>query len=111
MLCTPSWVPASRLVPGLPLRPWSCTIFPYTTLFRSQYLQKTGVITGFTVTVDPARLGLGASAHVILKLRQHNWRALRQQLQCTPIVLAQFQKDRKSTRLNSSHVANSYADF
>src|SRR5690625_3218674 len=86
MLCTPSWVPASRLVPGLPLRPWSCTIFPYTTLFRSQYLQKTGVITGFTVTVNPARLGLGASAHVILKLRQHNWRALRQQLLDIPEV-------------------------
>src|SRR5699024_10211467 len=48
--------------------------------------QKTGVITGFTVTVNPARLGLGASAHVILKLRQHNWRALRQQLLDIPEV-------------------------
>lgn len=53
---------------------------------RLQHLQKTGVITGFSVTVDPTRLGLGASAHVILKLRQHNWRALRQQLLDIPEV-------------------------
>lgn len=53
---------------------------------RLQRLQKTGVITGFTVTMDPARLGLGASAHVILKLRQHNWRALRQKLLEIPEV-------------------------
>lgn len=53
---------------------------------RLQRLQDTGVITGFSVTVDPVRLGLGASAHVILKLRQHNWRALRQKLLDIPEV-------------------------
>lgn len=53
---------------------------------RVQQLQKTGVITGFTINVDPAKLGLGASAHVILKLRQHNWRALRQKLLAIPEV-------------------------
>ena len=53
---------------------------------RLQHLQDTGVITGFTVNVDPLKLGLGASAHVILKLRQHNWRALRQQLLDIPEV-------------------------
>lgn len=53
---------------------------------RLQHLQNTGVITGFSVTVDPARLGLGASAHVILKLRQHNWRALRQKLLDIPEI-------------------------
>lgn len=53
---------------------------------RLQHLQNTGVITGFSVTVDPARLGLGASAHVILKLRQHNWRALRQELLDIPEI-------------------------
>jgi len=53
---------------------------------RVQYLQKTGVITGFTINVDPTKLGFGASAHVILKLRQHNWRALRQKLLAIPEV-------------------------
>ena len=53
---------------------------------RVQHLQKSGVITGFTINVDPTRLGLGASAHVILKLRQHNWRALRQKLLDIPEV-------------------------
>lgn len=53
---------------------------------RLQHLQQTGVITGFTVNVDPAKLGYGASAHVILKLRQHNWRALRQQLLDIPEI-------------------------
>src|SRR5690625_5541044 len=33
------------------------------------------------------------------------------QLQVTPVVLASEPKDRKSTRLNSSHVAISYAVF
>jgi DNA-binding Lrp family transcriptional regulator len=53
---------------------------------RVQHLQKTGVITGFTINVDPTKLGFGASAHVILKLRQHNWRALRQKLLAIPEV-------------------------
>lgn len=53
---------------------------------RLQHLQKSGVITGFTINVDPAKLGLGASAHVILKLRQHNWRALRQKLLDIPEI-------------------------
>lgn len=53
---------------------------------RLQHLQSTGVITGFTVNVDPLKMGFGASAHVILKLRQHNWRALRQQLLDIPEV-------------------------
>mgnify|MGYP002719603447 FL=1 len=39
---------------------------------RLNRLQDAGVITGFTVTVDPVRAGFGASAHVALKLRQHN---------------------------------------
>lgn len=53
---------------------------------RLQQLQRAGVITGFTINVDPVKLGLGASAHVILKLRQHNWRALRQKLLDIPEV-------------------------
>lgn len=53
---------------------------------RLRTLQNSGVITGYTVTVNPARLGFGAAAHVILKLRQHNWRALRKTLLDIPEV-------------------------
>ena len=53
---------------------------------RLNRLQDAGAITGFTVTVDPERLGFGASAHVALKLRQHNWRELRAQLLSIPEV-------------------------
>lgn len=53
---------------------------------RVQRLVESGVITGFTINVDPTKLGLGASAQVILKLRQHNWRALRQKLLAIPEV-------------------------
>lgn len=53
---------------------------------RLQHLQKKGVITGYSISVDHARLGFGASAHVILKLRQHNWRALRQKLLDIPEI-------------------------
>src|SRR5690625_386114 len=53
---------------------------------RLQHLQKNGVITGYSISVDHARLGFGASAHVILKLRQHNWRALRQKLLDIPEI-------------------------
>lgn len=53
---------------------------------RLNRLQDEGVITGFTVTIDPAKAGLGASAHVTLKLRQHIWRELRAQLLAIPEV-------------------------
>lgn len=53
---------------------------------RLNRLQDAGVITGFTVRVDPVKAGLGASAHVTLKLRQHNWRELRTTLLAIPEV-------------------------
>lgn len=53
---------------------------------RLNRLQDAGVIMGFTVRVDPVKVGFGASAHVTLKLRQHNWRELRAQLLAIPEV-------------------------
>lgn len=53
---------------------------------RLNRLQDAGVITGFTVRVDPVKVGFGASAHVTLKLRQHNWRELRATLLAVPEV-------------------------
>src|SRR5439155_12354559 len=56
-------------------RPPGCTLFPYTTLFRSRRLRR----------CPPLRA-------------QGRW-------------AAEWDRDRKSTRLNSSHVAISYAVF
>src|SRR5690349_23496756 len=66
--------------------PPSSTLFPYTTLFRSNH--GAGLIAGGTVGVD-IEIAVGAAIQI------HNLGG----------------GDRKSTRLNSSHVENSYAVF
>jgi DNA-binding Lrp family transcriptional regulator len=53
---------------------------------RVERLTGSGVITGFTATVDPLKLGLATSAYVTLSLRQSSWRTLRVQLQAIPEV-------------------------
>src|SRR3989442_9828885 len=76
-------------------RPPRSTLFPYTTLFRSRRLRARPRLAGL------ARPG-GAGGHVarlvlgLLRLRHQ---------------VAQVLLDRKSTRLNSSHVRISYAVF
>src|SRR5207253_10906668 len=86
------------------------TLFPYTTLFRSRFL-----------TISRA-LGKGAIADFIRKVQYHlanrNVDAAlaecdRQRGSVANVMKAGLRryKDRKSTRLNSSHVAISYAVF
>jgi DNA-binding Lrp family transcriptional regulator len=53
---------------------------------RLQRLTAAGVITGFTATVDPVRVGLGTSAYVTMSVRQHVWRDLRERLRAIPEV-------------------------
>jgi DNA-binding Lrp family transcriptional regulator len=53
---------------------------------RMERLTATGVITGFTATFDPLKLGLATSAYVTLSLRQSSWRTLKEQLQAIPEV-------------------------
>src|SRR6266540_3387448 len=62
-------------------RPPRSTLFPYTTLFRSAMVTRWGCSVG---TDQPVLLGLKPSGHAV---------------------------DRKSTRLNSSHITISYAVF
>src|SRR5438132_7491242 len=76
-------------------RPPRSTLFPYTTLFRSQRGPKTRVIDARGHTVIP---GLNDSQGAPLNVCR---RAANQCLQI----------DRKSTRLNSSHTVISYAVF
>src|SRR5438874_5287430 len=76
-------------------RPPRSTLFPYTTLFRS------------VADVPPERLddGLERSGHELVAAPEHHERAGRVGLR------RHFRRDRKSTRLNSSHVEISYAVF
>ncbi|MDY6055211.1 Lrp/AsnC family transcriptional regulator [Micrococcus sp.] len=53
---------------------------------RLNRLQDAGVITGFSARVDPVLAGFTASAHVMLKLRQHDWRELQAALLAIPEV-------------------------
>src|SRR5690625_5953879 len=81
-------------------RPPRSTLFPYTTLFRSKELglgefDRVVVAIGSDIKVSIL------TASLLLQLR-------------VPVVWAKAddeQQDRKSTRLNSSHVAISYAVF
>src|SRR5256885_4880904 len=65
-------------------RPPRSTLFPYTTLFRSTSLTKTG-------RAAPSAAADPATRAIVAKFDQH--------------------LDRKSTRLNSSHLVISYAVF
>src|SRR5256885_10076292 len=67
-------------------RPPRSTLFPYTTLFRSVSIGQ----------LHEALLALRLSTRIILRRFHQSWR---------------LRSDRKSTRLNSSHLVISYAVF
>src|SRR2546427_2612313 len=75
-------------------RPPRSTLFPYTTLFRSRRLPSRLRV----AAQDPERL------HAVLALARQDLRAGRQEADGAA-------RDRKSTRLNSSHSQISYAVF
>lgn len=54
---------------------------------RLERLRTSGVITGFTVLVDPLQVGLTTSAYVALTVRQNSWRDLSQRLRLVPEVV------------------------
>jgi DNA-binding Lrp family transcriptional regulator len=47
---------------------------------RVERLEQSGVITGYTVTIDPQRYGYGLSAYVYLKISQHSWKSVREKV-------------------------------
>lgn len=55
----------------------------YTRIAR---LTEDGVLMKFTALVDPIKAGLRSSAYVTLKVSQHSWRELREQLRAIPEV-------------------------
>src|SRR3989442_4457497 len=82
-------------------RPPRSTLFPYTTLFRSNRFGVTGRPGGgaysWTIAALDDRIKVTAPVAGITDLRNH--------------VVDGTVEDRKSTRLNSSHVRISYAVF
>lgn len=53
---------------------------------RISRLTESGVLTKFTALVDPVKAGLKSSAYVTLKVSQHSWRELREDLRAIPEV-------------------------
>src|SRR5256885_12136054 len=80
-------------------RPPRSTLFPYTTLFRSHHVA--GAQPPRAVLLDEGARGLLGPVPVA----EHHVRAVEHQLARFPLG------DRKSTRLNSSHLVISYAVF
>src|SRR3712207_8298379 len=91
-------------------RPPRSTLFPYTTLFRSALqCPEEGSASSFFPFATPHRYsqsGCPSEIHLFthaLTPSKNTYRA--------PVVYQHFFKDRKSTRLNSSHANISYAVF
>src|SRR3712207_7351359 len=82
-------------------RPPRSTLFPYTTLFRSTALERSGGEFVARTGVERILVEDGRAAGV----RLEGGRIIR-----APIVVSNAE-DRKSTRLNSSHANISYAVF
>src|SRR3989454_4211232 len=77
-------------------RPPRSTLFPYTTLFRSEARAPTGYALGFPNSGSAQDIPADFHIQVYSLYGQDQWAAT---------------KDRKSTRLNSSHLVISYAVF
>src|SRR5699024_12844255 len=79
--------------------PTSSTLFPYTTLFRSKHLEAETTNISTAVKLVKSRSGIFGISTPFKSSR---------------VISLRFKwcrKDRKSTRLNSSHVSISYAVF
>src|SRR5690606_40065837 len=99
---------------GVGSRRWWSTCFPYTTLFRSSSMTK--LSSGFRINRaadDAAGLGIAnrlRSTTRSLTQAARNAEQTNSLLQIAEGATGTIQKiDRKSTRLHSSHVKNSYA--
>src|SRR5256885_5658409 len=95
-------------------RPPRSTLFPYTTLFRSCAMSRPPLS---SVALNTERIGYEAAQ--LLDRMMRGGRVRRTSIQVEPIGVVTRQssdvvaveEDRKSTRLNSSHLVISYAVF
>src|SRR5256885_12754957 len=86
-------------------RPPRSTLFPYTTLFRSSPLVFFRISTNFTSTLGVPLTSPG------LELPSIKGSSGVELQDFTPDLESRLRADRKSTRLNSSHLVISYAVF
>src|SRR5256885_12534833 len=87
-------------------RPPRSTLFPYTTLFRSAvYDEGSRMLRGFVEGLAAHLLPGGEGWLILSDLAEHL------QLRSREELLGWINADRKSTRLNSSHLVISYAVF
>src|SRR5688572_32417228 len=89
------------------LRPPSSTLFPYTTLFRSERDGDVAAVGRLQfLGIDQQHFGAGRVAGVELVEV-----LTREPLEVVQAAVGPAAEDRKSTRLNSSHSQSSYAVF
>src|SRR3712207_8808014 len=93
-------------------RPPRSTLFPYTTLFRSEYLDFFAAAYGFSLK-DRDRIVADVLALTDMDGRKDDLiqglsRGMQQRVSLARVLV---NEDRKSTRLNSSHANISYAVF
>src|SRR5690349_23487424 len=93
----------------MPPRPPTSTPFPYTTLFRSCSRQRRRQPSPEPALWECGRLQLLPPR--LQRLGRPGPRASRQAIHARAFAKLKELKDRKSTRLNSSHVEISYAVF
>src|SRR5256885_7694432 len=90
-------------------RPPRSTLFPYTTLFRSMYA-RVNQLFGDIVKVTPSSKVVGDMA-LFLMAKEMQPEDLLKLDENHDLALPNSVVDRKSTRLNSSHLVISYAVF
>lgn len=54
---------------------------------RLDRLRNDGVITGFTATIDPAKIGLGVTALILVNVEQNEWQTARDELLHLPGIV------------------------
>src|SRR3989449_3208718 len=86
-------------------RPPRSTLFPYTTLFRSESVKRTGP-TEITVALSTPE-----AKEAVLNLTDDQFPMLSGRSSGDRTLVLALKPDRKSTRLNSSHGYISYAVF
>src|SRR5690242_21590586 len=91
-------------------QPPSSTLFPYTTLFRSkQHDQRAAQSPAWKLMLDELAQYKKMRDMTTISLNLATREAERKQQE--QMQAARFSEDRKSTRLNSSHMSISYAVF
>src|SRR5207249_9782982 len=93
-------------------QPLRYTLFPYTTLFRSAIIEDVDGNRYLDFAIGSGSMSLGGANPELVKVVKERVEELAHaSYPSMNEVVIEFAEDRKSTRLNSSHVSISYAVF